>query len=374
MPCNKSRPHTCKSQETARSERQLETLAQELKFNNVEFLGHITGDALKQRISAARFTVFPSHAYETLGKSILESYAWGRTVIASDLGSRRELVHDGQTGLLFPVGDVQKMTEAISLLANHPELAARLGAAGRALVRHNHSPEDHYNKLLSLYERSQPKGPKPGLRVAFIGGRGVVSKYSGIEGYYEEAGPQLAALGHEVTVYCRSYFTPPLREHHGMRIVRLPTIRSEHLETVLHTLLSTVHATFGRYDVVHYHCLGPALFSFIPRIVGKKTVVTVQELDWQRKKWGRIAAHVLRWGEQASAHLPNATMVVSHTLEQRYETQHRTSVAYIPNGTTIRKKRAPSTSHKVGNRAGQLHSLSGPLFAGEELSPPNPGL
>ncbi len=332
---------------------ELETLARELKPENVQFLGHLRGDSLQQRIAAARFTVFPSHAYETFGKSILESYAWGRAVVASDLGSRRALVRDGQTGLLFPAGDVRRLTEAISLLASHPELCARLGAAGRTLVRHNHSPQNHYNRLVSLYAQTfESKVSKPGLRIAFIGGRGVVSRYSGVEGYYEEVGPQLAAMGHEVTVYCRSYFTPPLGEHHGMRIVRLPTIRSKHLETLLHTLLSTMHAAFGPYDVVHYQCLGPALFSFVPRLFGKRTVVTVQGLDWQRKKWGWLAAHVLRWGEQASAHLPNATMVVSHALQHRYETHHSAKVTYIPNGTTIRKKHAPSRLMKWGIEPG----------------------
>jgi glycosyltransferase involved in cell wall biosynthesis len=46
--------------------------------------------------------VFPSHAYETLGKSILESYAWGRPVIASDLGSRRELVNTALPAFFIP--------------------------------------------------------------------------------------------------------------------------------------------------------------------------------------------------------------------------------------------------------------------------------
>src|ERR1700732_1587445 len=107
------------------------------------------------------------------------------------------------------------------------------------------------------------------LRIAFIGGRGVVSKYSGIEAYYEEVGKRLAGLGHEVTAYCRTYFTPALREHNGVRIVRLPTIRSKHLETLLHTFLSTLHVLMQPCDVVHYHALGPALFSFIPRLAGE---------------------------------------------------------------------------------------------------------
>lgn len=104
-------------------------------------------------------------------------------------------------------------------------------------------------------------------------------------------------MGHEVTVYCRSYFTAALAEHNGMRLVRLPTIRSKHLETVIHTFLGTVHALTQRYDLVHYHALGPALFSFLPRLAGEKTAVTVQGLDWQRKKWGRLASAVLLLGE-----------------------------------------------------------------------------
>jgi glycosyltransferase involved in cell wall biosynthesis len=169
----------------------------------------------------------------------------------------------------------------------------------------------------------------------------VVSKYSGIESYYEQAGHELARLGHEVTVYCRSYFTPPIQTHNGMRVRRLPTIRSKHLETVVHTLLSTAHAMTSDYDVVHYHCLGPALFSFLPRLAGKKTVVTVQGLDWQRGKWGRIAARILRWGEAAAVSSPDATMVVSRTLQEHYRQQYKRDTIYVPNGAALAPKRVP---------------------------------
>ena len=171
----------------------------------------------------------------------------------------------------------------------------------------------------------------------------MVSKYSGIESYYEQAGYELARLGHEVTVYCRSYFTPPMKAHKGMRVRRLPTIRSKHLETVVHTLLSTVHAMTADYDVVHYHCLGPALFSFLPRLVGKKTVVTVQGLDWQRRKWGWIASRVLRWGEAAAVRAPDATMVVSQTLQRYYSQRYKRDTVYVPNGAALASRRAPAT-------------------------------
>jgi glycosyltransferase involved in cell wall biosynthesis len=373
----------------------LECLAAELRLTNVEFAGHLRGAELEQAIAGSRFTVLPSHAYETLGKTILESYAEGRAVVATDLGSRRELVDDGRTGLLYRTGEVEKLASALQFLSSQPDLADRMGRAGRELVQRGHTPEAHYDALVELYERmvsgknpsSRPQsaerirqtiprasaqlanakssfGPlqrlalasasrrtvddppvaiqkQRMLRVAFIGGRGLVSKYSGIETYYEEIGKRLTGMGHHVTAYCRTYFTPPGKKRNGMHVVRLPTIRSKHLETVVHTFLSTVHVLTQPCDVVHYHALGPALFSFIPRLVGKKTVVTVQGLDWQRKKWGRIASAVLRLGERAAVSLPNRTMVVSRTLQRDYLDSYGAETCYVPNGGVLRERSLP---------------------------------
>jgi glycosyltransferase involved in cell wall biosynthesis len=332
----------------------LEALAKELNLNQVLFAGMVHEEKLQKLISGCSFSVFPSHAYETLGKSILESYAWGRPVIASDLGSRRELVQHGVTGLLYTDGDRSQLAHSIGFLFDRPDLIEKMGGAARERVKDKHDPEQHMEKLLELYHRltsakgllsfpvsPRPSRPRRGVRVAFIGGRGVVSKYSGIESYYEQVGRELVRLGHEVTVYCRTYFTPPIKTHNGMRVLRLPTIRSKHLETFVHTLLSTVQAMTSDCDVVHYHCLGPALFSFFPRLVGKKTVVTVQGLDGERRKWGRIAAQVLRWGEAAAGSLPNATMVVSRTLQHYYRQKYGHETLYIPNGAALTPRRVP---------------------------------
>ncbi len=372
---------------------ELEQLRAKLGLANVKFVGHIKGEELDFTIASSRFTVLPSHAYETFGKTILESYAHGRAVVASDLGSRRELIQEGKTGLLYRTGDVPQLVAALAFLSSRPKLASEMGRAGRDLLQRDYTPEAHYAALINLYERltngkqtsqalKEPNRklviartetsatrsagisfvplhrlglaqvpqlismptidlPKPPLRIAFIGGRGVISKYSGIETYYEEAGERLAAMGHVVTAYCRTYFTPPIAEHNGMRVVRLPTFRSKHLETLVHTFLSTLHVLVQPCDIVHYHALGPALFSFIPRLAGKKTVVTVQGLDWQRKKWGRLASAVLRIGEYAAVSLPTHTMVVSRTLRQHYWDRYRAETRYVPNGGLLRERRAP---------------------------------
>jgi len=137
-----------------------------------------------------------------------------------------------------------------------------------------------------------------------------------------------------------------------MRLVRLPTIRSKHLETLVHTFLSTIHALFGDCDIVHYQCLGPALFSFVPRWFGKKTVVTVQGLDWQRRKWGWIASAILRLGERAAVKLPDLTMVVSRTLQEYYRSHYGAEPAYVPNGTSLRQRRAGGRMREWGLESG----------------------
>lgn len=382
----------------------LRKLAAQMELRNVQFAGNLRGAELDKAIAGSQFTVLPSHAYETFGKTILESYARGRAVIATDLGSRRELVQAGTTGFLYGVGNVDALVEAIQSLSSRPELAEKMGFAGRELVRKGYSPEAHYEALIALYERvakdkdKEKKRPttasrrgsahknrmsarkavapvslcpdnfvplrrlalaparettslvapdqKRQLRVAFIGGRGVGSKYSGIETYYEEVGQRLVEMGHNVTAYCRTYFTPegfasPGTKKNGFQVVRLATVRTKHLETLLHTSLSTLHVLFSRCDVVHFHALGPALFSFIPRMVGKKTVVTVQGLDWQRKKWGRFASAVLQLGEHAAAALPNHTIVVSRTLQEHYRDGYASPTSYVPNGGMLRAWREP---------------------------------
>ncbi len=325
----------------------LEAEGKRERLMNVWFVGQLTGPALQNLIAQSQFTIFPSRAYETFGKSILESYAQARAVIASDLGSRRELVHNGETGILYRPGDSGELASAMRTLVQNPQLSHRMGENGLRLIRERYSPTRHFEALTGIYESlkkratraATPRGNAKPLRVAFIGGRGIIGKYSGVESFYEKAGRGLASRGYEVTAYCRTYFTPDQKEYAGIKIVRLPTIRSKHLDTFVHSLLSTIHACFSHYDIVHYHTLGPSVFAFLPRLFGKETLVTVQGLDWQRKKWSWFARLVLQAGEWTSAHFPDRTIVVSRTLQNYYLSRYGRPVSYVPNGTDLLSRR-----------------------------------
>ncbi|MEM6793408.1 MAG: glycosyltransferase family 4 protein [Acidobacteriota bacterium] len=201
------------------------------------------------------------------------------------------------------------------------------------------------------------------LRIAYIGARGVVGTYSGIETYYEEVGSRLAERGHEVTAYCRKYFTPPMESYRGVRVRRLPCWQGKHLETISHSLLATLEVLLKRFDIVQYHAIGSAPLAAVPRLFGSKTVVSVRGLDWQRAKWGAVARGYLQMGEWASARCPTATCVVSAGLQDHYEKQHGRRPFMIPNAVVPPERVPLERLEEHGLRGGDFF-----LFAGR-ISP-----
>ncbi len=188
------------------------------------------------------------------------------------------------------------------------------------------------------------------MKIAFIGLRAIGSSAAGgIEKAIEELSTRLVKLGHEVTVFTRArYDTHPGDEFEGVKLRRLPAIYTKHLEAISNTVFAVLHALRG-YDVVHINATGPALLSFLPRMFGRRVVVTVHGLDWKREKWGSFAKLWLRLGAWASAAFPHRTIVVSKTLEEHYRSQFGRNVVYIPNGVTLPD---PDALHRSANPLG----------------------
>lgn len=174
------------------------------------------------------------------------------------------------------------------------------------------------------------------MRIGMVGlitiGGDTPGAAGGVETSVEEISTRLAAMGHDVHVFCRRKYTPPERtQFKGVQLHRLPAVYTKHLEAITHTFLSTL-AAIRCCDVIHYHAMGPSLFSWLPRLFGKKTIVTVQGLDWRREKWGGFARFVLKIAEGTASWFPNRTAVVSHFLEAYYGKHYRKPVTYVPNG------------------------------------------
>lgn len=183
-----------------------------------------------------------------------------------------------------------------------------------------------------------------------MGLKGVPAQYGGVERMVEEVGARLAARGHEVTVYCRTYYTPPVSTHRGMRIVRLPSHNSKYTDTLSHTLISTMDVMRRGVDVVHYHSLGPSVFSSLPRLRGIKTVVQVHGLEWTDDKWAPWARAGFRVAERLAMRLPNVVASDGKTWKEYLERKYHRPVAFITNGVSLADPGLPCEILSLGLR------------------------
>jgi glycosyltransferase involved in cell wall biosynthesis len=128
------------------------TEAGERGLNNIEFAGYATGERLEGLIRGAGCVVVPSISYENLPLSILEAFARGKPVVASDAGGSPELVQDGVTGYVFMPGDADSLSEALEKTISDDNHRSEMGSRARALVASNYSPDYHYRQLMDIYE------------------------------------------------------------------------------------------------------------------------------------------------------------------------------------------------------------------------------
>jgi glycosyltransferase involved in cell wall biosynthesis len=94
--------------------------------------------------------VLPSHR-EGLPTVVLEGQAAGKPVIGAAATGIVDLIEDGKTGLLFPVGDVPALSEAMAKLTSDKDLAMRLGLAGQEQVRRKFAQEQIWQALRREY-------------------------------------------------------------------------------------------------------------------------------------------------------------------------------------------------------------------------------
>ncbi|HEY0388971.1 MAG TPA: glycosyltransferase [Gaiellales bacterium] len=118
---------------------------------DVELLGFRSGDELAATVQAASAVVMPSICHDNCPLAVIEAMAWGKPVIGSRVGGIPELVRDGEDGLLVPHGDPAALGAAMLRLQGDPELAERLGRAGRARVEAHYDAEPHYRAVTAAY-------------------------------------------------------------------------------------------------------------------------------------------------------------------------------------------------------------------------------
>lgn len=105
-------------------------------------------------VLAGAFAALNLSRSESFSRTVLEASACGLPVIATRSGGPAEIIADGETGLMIPVGDVTACVVAMRALCDDPARASRMGAAGRARVLETFAPDAFADRLRSLVSKT----------------------------------------------------------------------------------------------------------------------------------------------------------------------------------------------------------------------------
>ena len=194
-------------------------------------------------------------------------------------------------------------------------------------------------------------GPSP-MKIAIAGTRGVPAAYGGFETFAEQLGSRLVSRGHHVTVYGRSHVVPEgLREHLGMRLRVLPTIRHKYLDTVAHTAISVLDTLPRRFDIVLICNNANSPFALVPRLTGAKVALNVDGLEWERGKWGLAGRTYYRFCAWLSPKLPIVLVSDARVIARYYTEKYGRKTFCVPYGSDPTRVPAGETLASLGLRA-----------------------
>lgn len=169
------------------------------------------------------------------------------------------------------------------------------------------------------------------MKVSVIGTRGFPFIEGGVEKHCELLYTMLRK-DINVMVYRRKVYVQTNSDYERISFVDLPSTKIKGFEAVLHSFLATVHALFMKPDVVHYHNIGPALFSPILKLREIPVVLTYHSPNYEHTKWGKFAKHLLYFSEKIALKYSSKIIFVNSFQMEKYDEQVKRKSVYIPNG------------------------------------------
>jgi len=201
------------------------------------------------------------------------------------------------------------------------------------------------------------------LRLAFCGGRGIPSSYSGTETFFMEVAPRLVQRGHDVIVYCRrSCFSVRPTLYQGVRLIYLPSIETKSLGTLTHTLACMLDVLWRRVDALLVTNVANAVHCIIPRLFGKNVALNVDGIEWQRGKWNRLAKGFFYANASVCGRiLPRGIVTDADAMRRLYLEKFNTPSVCIAYGGNIQTSANPDVVRRYGLMPGQYYLIASRL-------------
>lgn len=120
----------------------------------VEYLGRVDNAEVLRLMQDACFLVFPSLCYENFPMTIVEAFAAGLPVLASNLGSAGDLIQPRRTGLHFAPGNAQDMADQVLWLTNNHDALEQMRKSTRDAYEQQFTASANYRLLRDIYENA----------------------------------------------------------------------------------------------------------------------------------------------------------------------------------------------------------------------------
>jgi glycosyltransferase involved in cell wall biosynthesis len=176
------------------------------------------------------------------------------------------------------------------------------------------------------------------IRLAVLGIKGIPAQYGGFETCVDETSKRLVTNGVSVLVYCRKSISSKLLDNYnGIKLKYVDGIKTKNLYTISTTFISVIKELFSSNNVIHLYTVGNAIFIPILKLFGKKCVISVDALDWKRKKWGRFASWFIKTSESIAVKFANSVISDSKVICQYYLENHKREIDYVSFGSNIKQ-------------------------------------
>lgn len=131
---------------------ELQNFKQLHNLQNVTFVGDKNRNELTELYAKAKFVVIPSEFLESYGNVVLESHAFGKCVLISDLIGVKDEVLKYNSGLIFPYGNTSELIRNMKVLISDKKLRNQLADNGKTFIN-DRTMYSHFNELMKIYTK-----------------------------------------------------------------------------------------------------------------------------------------------------------------------------------------------------------------------------
>jgi glycosyltransferase involved in cell wall biosynthesis len=173
------------------------------------------------------------------------------------------------------------------------------------------------------------------MRIAVLGTRGIPANYGGFETCAEQLSRRWVAWGHEVIVYAperRSAQQPPIVN--GVQVRYTASVRGFGLETPSATTLGAIDVMRHnrKFRWIHLYNTGNAFLLPLLRLCGFRVIISVDGIEWRRKKWGLVQRTAHKLGAYLAARFADKVVADNDVVANFYAQNYGCAPASIAYG------------------------------------------